>query len=109
MMDGSPELGKDSLDYSLAIGLLEADLLLPLCRSLKAKRGIIKGVLNNLRKQFALSVAEVADHDRWGRAGVAAVTVSNDRARAERVLRNAVRALERDREVQLSHYSIQIL
>lgn len=99
----------DSLHYSLAIGLLQAELHLPLCHSLKDKRGVLAKTLNHLRKKHPLSVAEVDHHDLWGRSGIAAVVVSGDRAMTDNILRAAVRTLERDREVQLIDYSIEIL
>jgi uncharacterized protein YlxP (DUF503 family) len=104
-----PQPESDSLHYSIAIGLLQADLLLPLCRSLKDKRSILAKTLNHVRKQHPVAVAEVGDHDLWGRAGIAAVTVSGDRALAENILRAVSTTLEHDREVQLVDYNIQIL
>lgn len=99
----------DSLHYSTAIGLLEAELHLPLCHSLKDKRGILAKTLNHLRKTHPVSVAEVAHHDSWGTAGIAAVAVSGDRSMVENILRATARTLERDREVQLINFSIQLL
>lgn len=99
----------DDLGYVVAVGLLEADLLLPLCRSLKDKRGILAKTMNHLRKKHAVSVAEVADHDTWGRAGLAVVTVSGSRVVSEQTLKAAARSLEHDREVQMINWSIQLL
>ena len=104
-----PSDPESALGYTVVVGLLEVDLHLPQCRSLKAKRGILARTLNHLRKHHSLSVAEVGDQDVWGRAGLAAVVVSGDRAIAERSLRGAVGTLERDRDVQLVDYSIQFL
>jgi uncharacterized protein YlxP (DUF503 family) len=104
-----PRDADPSLGYTAVIGLLQADLHLPGCRSLKTKRGLLARTLNHLRKQHHLAAAEVARHDIWGRAGIAAVTVSPDRAIAENTLRAAVRDLQRDRDVELLDYSIELL
>ena len=54
---------------------LDIDLHLPHCRSLKAKRAVLRPVVEGLRGRFRVSVAEVGDQDLWQRArvGVAAV------------------------------------
>jgi len=54
---------------------LEIDLHLPECRSLKAKRAIVRPLVEGLRRRYAVAVAEVGHHDQWQRTvvGVAAV------------------------------------
>lgn len=54
---------------------LDIDLHLPDCRSLKAKRAVLRPVVEGARRRFAVAVAEVGENDRWQRArvGVAAV------------------------------------
>lgn len=98
-----------SLGHSFVIGLLEVDLHLPVCRSLKTKRGILARTMNHLRTHFPLVVAEVGDHDVWGRAGLAAVTLSGEASVIERVLNDAVEWIETSREVELVHHQITLL
>ena len=97
------------MDFTCVIGVLEIDLLLPLCHALKDKRGILAKTTHHLRKKLSISVAEVAKHDLWGRAGLAAVTVSGDRTMVENCLREAVKLLQRDPDVQVVDYSVQLL
>jgi uncharacterized protein len=54
---------------------LDVDLLLPECRSLKAKRSVLRPIIEGARRRFSVAVAEVGDNDQWQRAriGVAAV------------------------------------
>jgi uncharacterized protein YlxP (DUF503 family) len=54
---------------------LTVDLHLPECRSLKAKRSVLKSILESARRRFAVAVAETDHHDKWQRAeiGVAAI------------------------------------
>jgi len=106
-MSSRPE--EPSLGHHFVIGLLELDLLLPLSRSLKTKRGILARTMNELRKTYPIVVSEVGDHDVWGRSGLAAVTISNDPAVVERILNDAAHSLERSREVQLVHFEIRLL
>ncbi len=58
------------------IGICELDLHLPGVASLKEKRGIIKSMLNKMRKQFNVSTAEVAYQDVWQSSKIAITTVS---------------------------------
>jgi uncharacterized protein len=54
---------------------LRFELYLRECRSLKAKRALIRPVVEGLRKRHRVSASEVAQHDSWHLAtiGVAAV------------------------------------
>jgi uncharacterized protein YlxP (DUF503 family) len=54
---------------------LDLDLHLPECRSLKAKRAVLRPVTDGLRARFRVSVAETGDQDRWQRARVGVAVV----------------------------------
>jgi uncharacterized protein len=58
---------------------LRIDLYLRECRSLKAKRAVVKPIVDGLRRRHHLSVAEVGYQSTWQRAtlGVAAVAPSH--------------------------------
>lgn len=114
MMGYEDEKGPDreegeALHLQVTVGLMEAEILLPLCRSLKEKRGLLARTMNHLRKKHAVSVAEVAKQDTWGRAGLGIVTVSGNRGVVENTLRGVARTLERDREVQLVHWAMELM
>jgi uncharacterized protein YlxP (DUF503 family) len=51
---------------------------LPGVFSLKAKRGIIKGLLQRIQHRFAVATAEVEHLDHWQTAGLAFVAVGNE-------------------------------
>ena len=59
------------------------DLHVPESRSLKAKRAVIRPIVDGLRHRFHLSVAETGHLDQWQRAeiGVALVAATDDRVR----------------------------
>lgn len=54
---------------------LELELHLPSCRSLKAKRALVRPIVDRVRSRHPVAIAEVGGLDRWQRAvlGVAAV------------------------------------
>jgi uncharacterized protein YlxP (DUF503 family) len=49
------------------------------CRSLKGKRKIVKSIINRLRNNFNVSVAEVGSNDVHQRAIIGFALVGNDR------------------------------
>ena len=49
----------------MVIGLLEIQLSLLGNRSLKEKRMVLRSVKDRVRNSFNVSIAEVADHDKW--------------------------------------------
>lgn len=54
------------------------DLNLPQPRSLKAKRAVLRPVIEGLRVRYSLSVAEVDHHDLWQRTSIGVAIVSAD-------------------------------
>jgi uncharacterized protein YlxP (DUF503 family) len=92
----------------MAVAVVQADLLVPGCASLKDKRSVVKGLLDRARHRFNASVAEVGAQDLLQRAAVGAAFVANDREflreEAERLLAYLegcpdVRVLDRQVEI----------
>ena len=78
----------------MVIGLLEIELHLPEARSLKDKRQPLRSILERIRQDHNVSIAEVAHHDEWQRAGIAVVGVNTERVSLERTLDRIVRVME---------------
>lgn len=49
------------------------------CRSLKAKRSVVRSIVQQIRNAFNASVAEVGDNDVHQRARIGFAMVGNDR------------------------------
>lgn len=98
-----------SIGHPFAIGLIQIDLRLPLCRSLKEKRGRLAKVMNHLRKKHPVVVAEVGDHNVWGRAGLAAVTLSPSRDLAGKILDAVAATLAQDAEIELIWHETELI
>jgi uncharacterized protein YlxP (DUF503 family) len=90
------------------VGVLQVELSIPGAYSLKEKRHVLKGLLERLRRDFAVSAAEVDAQDVWNRAVVGAAFVSNDARHAESHLRRAANALENEREAQVVDSQIEV-
>jgi uncharacterized protein YlxP (DUF503 family) len=68
------------------IGVLTLDIIVESSHSLKEKRHIVKSLKDRLRERFNVAIAEIDGLDSWQHAVVAAVTVSNDKVHAEKIL-----------------------
>jgi uncharacterized protein len=62
------------------------DLHVPQSRSLKAKRAVIRPIVDGLRHRFHLSVAEVDHQDQWQRAAIAVAVVGGTVGHVQQVL-----------------------
>lgn len=93
----------------MIIGACTLKLYLPGVASLKEKRHLLKPLLNQLRRQFELAVAEVDHHDVWQSATIAVVAVANESRHIYAVLEKAVHWVEDDyRAVDLLDWEIEL-
>jgi len=83
------------------VGALEFDLLLGDVHSLKEKRSLVRPLIDDVRKRFDLSVAEVDHLELHRRAGVGVAAVSPDRAHLVDVLDAVERLVAFRPEVEL--------
>ena len=70
----------------MVVGILRFTLQIPAAGSLKAKRHVLRKVVDRIRARFNVSVAEVGDNDLWQTAVVGVSAVGNDRAFVNEVL-----------------------
>lgn len=73
------------------LAILTLHLRIPLCASLKEKRGRIKPFMSRLHREFNISVAEMDKHDTWDEAVIVCVMVGNDLA----FLQSALQTVEK--------------
>jgi len=83
------------------IGWLEFDVLLGDVHSLKEKRSVVRPIIAELRKRFAISAAETGSADLHRRAGIGVSVVADDRAHVVEVLDAAERLVAARPEVEL--------
>jgi uncharacterized protein len=82
-------------------GTLTADLLLGDVHSLKGKRAVVRPIVAELRRRFAVSAAEVDDQDLHRRALVGVATIAGDPGQVTDVLDACERLLAERPEVTL--------
>ena len=76
------------------VGILSVELHFPDNHSLKGKRKDLLSTKAQLQRRFGASVAEVAHHDVWQRAGLALACVAREYGEVERLLDDAERYLD---------------
>jgi uncharacterized protein len=82
-------------------GSLVADLLLGDVRSLKEKRAVVRPVVAELRRRYAVAAAEVGDADLHRRAQVGIATVAADARHVTEVLDACERLIAGRPELEL--------
>lgn len=76
------------------LATLTIHLHLPVCISLKEKRGRIKPLLSRLHREFNISVAEMDLQDKWDEAVIVCAMVGNERRYVESALQNVAKWVE---------------
>ncbi len=71
---------------TMHVGALEMELHIGASNSLKAKRSVVRHLLETARRRYGVSASEVAHHDLWQRAGIGFSTVAPDARHAEDIL-----------------------
>ncbi|WP_314176930.1 DUF503 domain-containing protein [Streptomyces winkii] len=83
------------------VGTLSIDLLLGDVRSLKQKRSVIRPIVAELQRKYAVSVAEVAEQDLYRRTRIGLAAVSGDASHVTDVLDRCERLIAARPEVEL--------
>jgi uncharacterized protein len=83
------------------VGTLSFDLLLGDVHSLKEKRAVVRPIVAELQRKYAVSVAEVDHLDLHRRAGIGLAAVSGDAAYLIDVLDRCERLVAARPEVEL--------
>ena len=65
---------------------LTLDLHVPECRSLKAKRSVVKSVIETVRRRYGVAIAETDHQDTWQRSEVALAVVASSVQHAQEVV-----------------------
>lgn len=91
------------------VGICKLALHLPVCRSLKEKRGVIRRIKDRTLNNFKIPVSEVDSHDTWQRAEVGFAVVGNDRRNIEGMIQRISNFIEELGMVQISDQYAEII
>ncbi|MHB9029343.1 MAG: DUF503 domain-containing protein [Candidatus Latescibacterota bacterium] len=85
----------------MVVGILQIELFIPMSDSLKTKRFAVRSLKDRLRSRFNVAVAEVDNGDKWQRASLGVVAVSNESRHIESVMGNVMNLVYGDRRVEV--------
>ncbi|MBM3334506.1 DUF503 domain-containing protein [Candidatus Sumerlaeota bacterium] len=91
------------------IAFLQVDLHIPHSRSLKDKRSVLKRLINLLRTQHNVAVAEIGHHDAWQSAHLGVVTINNEADDVHRILQRVIGVIGNFDDCDLTDYRIEKL
>ncbi len=83
------------------VGSLECDVLLGDVHSLKAKRQVVRPIVVELRRRYAVAAAEAGYADRHRRSLLGVATVSSDAVHCREVLEDCERLVAGHPEIEL--------
>lgn len=85
----------------MVVGVLEVHLRIDGAHSLKEKRSVLRPLIEKLRREFHVSVAEVDDNDVWNIATVGVACVATDRTQAGRIIQAVTTAIDEGAEYRV--------
>ncbi len=78
----------------MIVGAAVVEIFVHGAQSLKAKRGVVRSIVQRVRNRFNLSVAEVGGQDTWQRALLGLTAAGNDARVVRGVLERALDFVE---------------
>ncbi|MEO5364395.1 MAG: DUF503 domain-containing protein [Magnetococcus sp. DMHC-8] len=93
----------------MRVAVMALRLDLPGTRSLKEKRGVVKGVLERVRNRFQVAVAEVDHQDHWQTAGLGFAAVGNDVAVLQSRLQKVAQFIETEAAGVVVDFRVEFL
>jgi uncharacterized protein YlxP (DUF503 family) len=94
----------------MIVGISVFELHLPVSRSLKDKRRVVKSLIERVHQRFRVSIAETDFHDLHQRAEIAmAVVVSGGESEMDKLMEEVRNIVESDPEVYLTRWDPQLL
>ncbi len=84
------------------IGWIEFDVLLGDVHSLKEKRSVIRPIIADIKRKFAVSAAEVDHHDLHRRSSIGAGVVGSDQRHVADVLDSVERLVSNRPEIEVN-------
>lgn len=78
----------------MVVGAVEIQVRLEGCHSLKDKRHVIRSLMDRIRHDFHVAIAETGDHDLWGNACIGVACVTTDPRHAESILQHVIDAFD---------------
>ncbi|MEW6145931.1 MAG: DUF503 domain-containing protein [Thermodesulfobacteriota bacterium] len=94
----------------MVIGILRIDLYMNGNRSLKAKRQILKSLIQRVKSRYNnVSISEVGSHDLWQKATIGVSLVGNESRFVNSVLDQVTQFIETTGVVEMGNREFEII
>jgi uncharacterized protein len=93
----------------MIIGVLQIELFIPYSMSLKSKRSILKSIKDRVRAQFNVGISETDYLNKWQRALLSIVAVSNEKKHLDAMLNQVERFIEGYHEIQIMERMLEFI
>lgn len=93
----------------MLVGVIVFELHIPHARSLKAKRKVVKGLVERLHRRFKVSVIESDHHDLHQRAEISIAVVGLREGEIERMMDELRRTIEGQSDALITMWNDRIL
>ncbi len=93
----------------MVVAVCRVELVIPGANSLKAKRMVLRSVLDRVRARYHVSIAEVGEQDVWQRASIGFAIVTNERAHANSLADQVTRTIGGARDCMIQDRAIEII
>ncbi len=94
---------------AMVVGILTVEFYIPGNNSLKEKRRLLKSLIQRVKNKFNVSVAEVAENDKYRKAVLGVAVVSNQRSHADAVLNHVADFMESNGHMEITHLETELL
>lgn len=93
----------------MIVGICRVELFIGHANSLKAKRQVMKSIIERARNRFNISIAEVDNQDKWQHGAIGIACISNETAHVYEIIDKAVRFIENSGEAEMVDYSVEVI
>ncbi len=93
----------------MKVGVARLALKIPNSQSLKAKRKVLRSILDKTRSRFKVSIAEVDKQDKWQLSIIGFAYVSAEGKHADEVVQKVIHFIEGLNVAYIIEYNTEIL
>ncbi len=93
----------------MVVAVCRVELVIPGANSLKAKRMVLRSLLDRIRARFHVSIAEVGEQDTWQRASIGFAVVSNDRALVTSIADQIAASIDGARDCYVADRALEVI
>jgi hypothetical protein len=92
----------------VVVGTCRADIFIADSNSLKDKRRVVRSILDHLRRNYNVSVAELEDQRLWRRTVLGVACVANESKSADQLLNRVIHYLDSHPQIALLDCQVEV-